>query len=97
MSTTRELEVTLGAALADLQAAERERDSWKRWSGPAVLIAMVVAFLFGVWLAGKVNTPPCPAPRIDAGPATELGTTATSEPNMMTVSIVHRFRHQNKG
>lgn len=75
----------------------REGWKWRAYSGPAVLVSMLFAFLFGVWLAGKSNTPPCPAPRLNVEPATPLGTSQVPEPHMMTASLVHRFRFQNKG
>jgi hypothetical protein len=78
------------AAKDEVKTSRRERSHW----AVALLFGMVAMFLFGTWLAGKVN---CPAPEMDAGPAKQVGTAPTEEPNMMTVSIVHRFRHQNKG
>lgn len=75
----------------------REGWKWRAWSGPAVFVGMIVGFLAGVWLATSYPPGSVPHPRIDPGPATKLGTTPIEEPNMMTVSLVHRFRYQNKG
>jgi hypothetical protein len=89
--------VTMSAYTARNTIKElRELNRWRNWSGPVFMLALVIGFLFGVWLAAKVNGPVTIRGKGNAGPAVELGTAPAEEPNMMTVSLVHRFRFQNK-
>lgn len=71
-SRLRELETrhagvskTLAATRAKLEKAESDLVHYRResWQWPICLaVGMVAMFLFGTWLAGKVNCPAPPAP-----------------------------------
>lgn len=82
---------TAETLLREYRCAAAECRKW-----PLVMFAgMVLMMLFGLWLGQQVP-PPCAAPRMEFKP-TQLERAETEPPNMMTVSLVHRFRHQNKG